>query len=416
MWAGVNVPGSDKTPDGIAVPFARGVRALRRHAPALRVESRGYDALGPWAVLAGRLDPFDLKRSACAVETRRLWGRLIDLDVLDASGQRIERTPLDLPARRCLVCPEPARECARLQRHALPELIAEVGRLVLAAQGPARLDPEQLAVSLVSGARAELSLTPKPGLVDCRDCGSHPDLSFDAMVRAIDTFPAYFDELIALRRRRATLAECVAAGRRAEQRMAEAACANTHRGFIFLSGLLLMAACDTEHELSAPPGTIRRHVSRLAREFFARRGKTLEVATTHGSRARATYGVSGIVAEALDGLPSVFDIGLPVFVAALDDPVTRPTAPFALMAAMMREVEDTTALHRCGPDGLRRLRQDGARIEALCARGEDPRPLIDRLNAQYRAIRLTMGGVADCMALVFSLAETPAARIVRPAL
>jgi triphosphoribosyl-dephospho-CoA synthase len=61
----------------------------------------------------------------------------------------------------------------------------------------------------------------------------------------------------------------------------------------------------------------------------------------------------------------------------------------------MQKVEDTTALRRCGPLGLARLRRDGARLEELLLTGLDPVPFLVEANDGYRRQRLTMGGVAD---------------------
>jgi hypothetical protein len=66
-------------------------------------------------------------------------------------------------------------------------------------------------------------------------------------------------------------------------------------------------------------------------------------------------------------------------------------------------VEDTTALHRCGLTGLDRVRRDGQVLRALLDKGSDPRPFLRHRNADYRRIGLTMGGVADCLALTFAL-------------
>jgi len=65
----------------------------------------------------------------------------------------------------------------------------------------------------------------------------------------------------------------------------------------------------------------------------------------------------------------------------------------------MQNLEDSTAVHRCGLEGLRRLREDGRRIQAALESGDDHRRLLSVLNDEYRAMRLTMGGVADCLAL-----------------
>ena len=75
------------------------------------------------------------------------------------------------------------------------------------------------------------------------------------------------------------------------------------------------------------------------------------------------------------------------------------------MAVLMQSVEDTTAVHRCGPEGLDRLRADGRRLEGLIEPGEDYLPWLADLNDEYRRLGLTMGGVADCLALCFALHE-----------
>jgi len=65
----------------------------------------------------------------------------------------------------------------------------------------------------------------------------------------------------------------------------------------------------------------------------------------------------------------------------------------------MQKVEDTTALRRCGPLGLARLRRDGARLEELLLAGLDPVPFLINANDDYRRERLTMGGVADLIGM-----------------
>ena len=56
---------------------------------------------------------------------------------------------------------------------------------------------EKLAQALVDGATMELHLTPKPGLVDQLDSGSHPDLSLPLMERSIGHVAAYLTSIVA---------------------------------------------------------------------------------------------------------------------------------------------------------------------------------------------------------------------------
>ncbi len=94
----------------------------------------------------------------------------------------------------------------------------------------------------------------------------------------------------------------------------------------------------------------------------------------------------------------MFERGLPVLAASAER-----TSKHLLMAVLMQSVEDTTAVHRCGPEGLARLRADGLRLERMIESGEDYLPWLTALNDEYRRLNLTMGGVADCMALCFAL-------------
>jgi len=73
------------------------------------------------------------------------------------------------------------------------------------------------------------------------------------------------------------------------------------------------------------------------------------------------------------------------------------------MARLMEIVEDTTAIHRCGAAGLERIRQDGAALRKALQAGLDPVPLLAAWNEEYRRLGLTMGGVADCLALTLAL-------------
>jgi triphosphoribosyl-dephospho-CoA synthase len=367
-------------------------------------------------------------------------GRLLDVDVYDAAGRQVDRRSIGLPPRLCLACDQPAVDCIRAGRHSPGELAAAVSRLLHADER------ERLAGALVRGARLELELTPKPGLVDRLDSGSHPDLSFDLMSRSIDLLPEYYGDLIRLASTEARpldLAACVAAGRRAEARMLDAIGTNAHRGYIFLSGLVLLGWPNDVAEPSrggaaANEGSrmpaFRRTIADLAKRTIAgrvqaaidagipqqaasrepqaasrkpqaasRRVAARAQAASHGAEARARYGTGGILGEALAGLPAIFEHGLPALAEGLARFGPTDAAHHWLMAALMAVVEDTTSLHRCGRAGLDRLKADGRRIREAMEAGEDHVGTIARLNDDYRAMGLTMGGVADSMAVTIAL-------------
>jgi triphosphoribosyl-dephospho-CoA synthase len=460
VFLSLNVPGEHKTSARLDRLFGRARAALitpeiRPDRISLRgawVAEEGRDVLGPWAAVTCEETPAAAKHWCMAVEEALSAGRLVDLDVFGGDGRQADRRSLGLPARRCLVCEQAAVDCIRAGRHAIEDLHGAVGSLLHDAEC------QSLADTLVQSARVELELTPKPGLVDRQDNGSHPDLSYELMSRSIDLLPEYYDELIRLARPRAKryggsaeagqrrtglpcpvdLDACVAAGRRAEERMAAAIGSNSHRGYIFLSGLVLLGFAEDERDedgkrpasaglrggrrnaareggdaCPAPeaderaPGaavsTLQDSIAGIARQILTPRQPA--PGRTHGADLRARLGIGGIHAEALAGLPSVFAHGLPALGQAVARFGDTDGARHYLMAVLMTRVEDTTALHRCGAEGLARLRRDGRRIVAAMDGGDDYLALIAQINQEYRAARLTMGGVADCLAITIALAK-----------
>lgn len=253
---------------------------------------------------------------------------------------------------------------------------------------------EALAAALLRGLTAELTLTPKPGLVDLWDNGSHADLTLPKMLASIDLLGLYFAELTCSLAAGASSGELIALGRAAEERMHLRLGTNTHKGAIFLGGLLLVARFRS---VDGKPESLLLAVSEVAEEIIAQ----LTPEASHGAAVRQSYQVGGILAEARAGLPCLFEVALPAWYGSLARWGMPLRGSFAMLAALMQRVEDTTALHRCGYAGLERLRCDGRELELLLGRGEDPLPLLQELNQEYRRMNLTMGGVADMLGLAF---------------
>jgi triphosphoribosyl-dephospho-CoA synthetase len=249
-----------------------------------------------------------------------------------------------------------------------------------------------LADQLVAGLVLELDLTPKPGLVDRWDNGSHADLNYTLMKRSIALLGNYFVDFTAALEAGLSVDRLRQIGINAEARMLASFGTNTHRGAIFLGGVLLAGVYRAD---SLHADTVSGTIEAFVLELFADR---LPAGTT-GARVRAQYGVGGIVAEALDGLPCLFQVGMPALHQARKLNLERERALYLVMARLMQTVEDTTALRRCGPQGLTRLREDGSRLEDLLLSGKDPVPFLVRVNERYRAWRLTMGGVADLIGM-----------------
>ena len=260
---------------------------------------------------------------------------------------------------------------------------------------PSRIvEIERFAQALVKGAAMGLCLTPKPGLVDLADRGSHPDLNLEKMERSLHIVADYLAELI----RSLAAGEhdhCrTAIGRRAEEAMFEELGTNTHKGYMFLSGLLLISRW---HAGTNDESLLRGAVQAAAGRYFSAQGED----ATNGRSARLRYGAGGVVREALGGLPSLFGCGVPAYLDAIERTGCFTTASFATLSRLMQNVEDTTTLHRGGTMGLARVKRDGQTLERIIGDGGDPRSFLTELNRAYARMNLTMGGVADLLSLTY---------------
>ncbi len=256
-------------------------------------------------------------------------------------------------------------------------------------------DIQRLADCLGEGLRSELFLTPKPGLVDLLDSGAHADLSLPLMLQSVTLVTAGYRQFADALREQASPRALVALGRAIEDQLRDRLGTNTHKGAIFLGGLLLCAlphACRNRISWSAA-------VAAVAQDILADH----RTGNTHGARVRRQHRAGGILEEARRGLPTLFATALPTLAAARGSGFTEAESAFLVMARLMQKVDDTTTLHRGGPAGLARLRNDGRTLEKTLLQRRNPFPLLHRVNHEYRALHLTMGGVADLLAMTFAL-------------
>ena len=117
-------PGSEKRTDWSVRVAAAGVFAIREALTPLSEEcldlKTGYEA---YFLVDG--EPLNVKRLCCTIEDTHPWGRLMDIDVFEpAPGGAVplSRSAVGLPARKCLICDRPARECMRGRAHSLEQL------------------------------------------------------------------------------------------------------------------------------------------------------------------------------------------------------------------------------------------------------------------------------------------------------
>jgi holo-ACP synthase CitX len=130
VFVSLNIPGAVKTPPGAEAFYDWMLGQLSDAFPPPLLLEEANDPLGPYAIMAFDIDPYEVKERCIRLETMHPSARLIDLDVYSAHGVQIDRSRLDLPGRACLVCAQPAVECIRVKRHSLEEVIGRTNELL----------------------------------------------------------------------------------------------------------------------------------------------------------------------------------------------------------------------------------------------------------------------------------------------
>ncbi|GAB3685249.1 triphosphoribosyl-dephospho-CoA synthase [Salinisphaera aquimarina] len=229
----------------------------------------------------------------------------------------------------------------------------------------ARSLADMLARTATDALRAEVDLTPKPGLVDRRDNGAHRDMSHALMMASSEALTLGFHDcaVAAMRERdpERLRAELGVHGRESEARMMLATGGiNTHRGSIWALGLLVAAA-------AAEPGRWRASdlLAWVARMAAIDDPALAPLRVSNGQRAVRQYGVAGARGEAERGFCQITNAALPVLRHSRDAGASERVARLNALLALMAVLDDTCVLSRAGRAGLHLVQQQATDILAI---------------------------------------------------
>ncbi len=245
----------------------------------------------------------------------------------------------------------------------------------------------------------ELALAPKPGLVSFVDSGSHADMDAQTFLRSIHALRPYFADIAALGHARAGFDRLQARGLTAEARMLEATGGvNTHRGAVFMLGLLCAGAGELVRDgrpLQADGlrAAVQRHWG------AALRARSTQSTPLPGNVARRRYGLAGAAHEAANGFPTLFERVLPALTDGLARGLSAEQARLDALFHAMAVLDDTNLAHRGGLAGLRHV-QRAARdfLHAGGAARPGARAAAQALHEDLVRRHLSPGGAADTLA------------------
>ena len=368
----MNIAGPVKDSPLIRYAFRSGLRKLEALPCAQLCREVIFESTGPEALLVYETQDARLLKAFCIrLESEGEAGRLFDLDVLDANGEKLSRET----GRTCLVCGGPVSVCSRSRAHGLEAITART-RAILEA-----FAAETLGEMAENALLAEVHFTPKPGLVDEANNGAHRDMDVPLFERSAHALRPCFEEFVRLGLQGAAPAALQQAGVRAEQAMfAATGGVNTHKGAIYSGALLLHAAgrlLSGEEE-----GDLCELAAQTAAAIPAPTG-------THGAAVRAQCG--GIRTEAVSGYPTAQAVLRQL----------RQSGPLDALLLSMSRLDDSTLWHRGGAEGAQLVRSRAADILAAPASEREARTR--RLDAELIERNLSPGGSADLLAMAFFL-------------
>ena len=401
----MNIAGPVKTSPLIERGFRIGLELLDSRFPQEKILFREIRVLptGCEAYYVISAPALALKTLCSDIEETHPLGRLFDMDVIDADGTKLERKT----ERSCMVCGAAGRFCAASRAHSVEQLQTVTSQMLM--QYFRNRDQEGASLLATQSLIEEVQTTPKPGLVDCRNNGSHKDMDirlFEISARALQP---YFKKCVQIGQETAQLAPeetfplLRAAGLEAEKTMFSATGGvNTHKGAIYTLGILcgsvgrLWSAeqpiADSNDILAECANIVRTSVPA---DLASAKGKTA------GEQLYLKYGMRGIRGEVADGLPSVRNIGLPRFRQFLADGFSENDAGVYTLLHLIANVADTNLYKRGGEAGAQWATKAASAL--LSASRYPAIRQIEALDDGFVARDLSPGGCADLLAATYFL-------------
>jgi holo-ACP synthase/triphosphoribosyl-dephospho-CoA synthase len=374
----MNIAGETKNSRLIELAFDQGVQSIIDLLGAPLKMDTLREPTGCEAYMVYGKSAEEIKLACMSIESGSPVGRLYDMDVIGAAGEKLSRPE----PRTCIVCGGPVAPCSRSRAHGLEAVKACTDQILL------QFAAKHFGGLAVEALKEEVRFTPKPGLVDLRNRGSHKDMDVPMFERSADSLRSYFEESFLLG---AGEKDCMhrlrGAGIAAESRMLDATGGvNTHKGAVYAFGLVLAALGN----FLVRGDDIFLHAGFLARSAPASDAKT------HGREVFQKYGIRGAREEAEAGLPTAKKAYLLLQQSGGDMLYT--------LLHLIAECPDTNLLYRGGADGLR-YAQSWAKFVLGLPAAQRPKLAVHMDHAFIRK-NLSPGGCADLLALALFLRKT----------
>lgn len=401
----MNVAGPVKNTPLIERAFEYGFQKLRSQLPKDKIffEHTTTDFCGCEAMIAIGMDAKEAKDICVSIEEESHLGRLFDMDVINTDGDKLDR----MTERSCIVCGKAGRGCAAGRIHSVDEIVAVTNKIII--DHFATYDSDRIGRLAAECLIKEVETTPKPGLVDLRNSGSHTDMDVNTFRKSANALIPYFTECVKIGIESGeapateTFGKLRDAGLRAEAIMYEATDGvNTHKGAIYSMGVIL-GAVGRLWSVDRPiedREVLLNEVAAIVSESAVQDLSTANGATA-GERLYLARGITGIRGEVASGFSSVTSHALPVYESAIKKGASENDAGVRTLISLISVLDDTNMYHRGGEDGVNFAKEYAENLlsQEFCIDGAI------KMDDAFIERRLSPGGAADLLAITYFLYE-----------
>jgi triphosphoribosyl-dephospho-CoA synthase CitG len=236
----------------------------------------------------------------------------------------------------------------------------------------------------------EVELTPKPGLVDKQNSGSHKDMNIDTFYASANAIKPFIVEFL----RCDGFESLREVGKRCEKKMFKATKGvNTHKGMIF-SFAIICGAINRAESFDYLQDEIKFLCKDLVKNDLE---KSLHV-ETHGEKFYNEVKHTGIRGEAVSGYATVFEKSLPFYEEQFKNHGEESAMKLTLLF-LMSITDDSTLYARGGLEGLEFVKKEAKKV--LHVENLDNNLLeLDKMMIERN---LSSGGSADLLGLTWFL-------------
>jgi len=407
----LNIPGYPKSNELITSFFEQILSELEIYLYSNRIcvenSEKIIDEAGNFwisAINTNNISEFEIKLLTEKFEENHNVGRIIDVDITNVKCENVSSGK----AKKCIICDLPAIVCMRNNNHSNIIIRNIIFDLITNYLSEIRKEKiiHRITEIAIKSLLYEVSLTPKPGLVDFEKNGSHNDMDYFTFLNSTAALSPYFSELAKKGFDfkddfKNALPVIRNIGLQMESAMFKATNGvNTQKGLIFLLGLSIFSAANIYSNYHKIDYRIfEETIKKICFKLFENELNNSSNFQTHGEISFKKFGkiAGGARLEAELGFPTVFNFGLPVFENELKkvNKIKKENINFALqktLISIISENNDTNILFRKDEKVLENLKSIAKKVL-------NEKIKYSELEKFCKSENISPGGSADLLAI-----------------